>query len=134
MGENTVVKEQLSTEMIDAGAQLISKLDAMALPIAAALWLFDPEINEWRLLIASPDYPVRGPQDIYGSIQEARFAMGDQAAAVPMSLIYLVDPNQELVRLVRKGLPTGEGVSRVRFSKNVISGHFIEDALIYRAA
>jgi hypothetical protein len=134
VAENTVVKEQLSAEMIEAGAQLIAKLDAMSLPIVAALWLFDTEINEWRLLIASPERASSGPLGIYEKIQEARRALGEQAARVPMWLITLVDPNQELIRSFRKGMPTGEGISRIRFSKNVIGGHVVDDALIYRLA
>jgi hypothetical protein len=134
MAENTVVKEQLSAEMIEAGAQLIAKLDAMGFPIVAALWLFDPEINEWRLLIASPERAMSGSPDIYTKIRAARNTLGEKAAAVPMLLISLVDPNQELIRSFRKGRPTGSGVSRVRFSKNVVDGHYVEDALLYRIA
>jgi hypothetical protein len=132
VAENTVVKEQLSAEMIESGAQLIAKLDTMGLPIEAALWLFDTEINEWRLMIASPERAKSGSLDIYKKIQEARQALGDKAAALPMLLITLVDPNQELIRSFRKGMPTGGGVSRIRFSKNVIGGHVVDDALIYR--
>jgi hypothetical protein len=134
MAENTVVKEQLSAEMIEAGEQLIAKLDTMGLPIEAALWLFDSEINEWRLLIASPERARSGSTDIYKKIRAARQALGENAASVPMLLITLVDPNQELIRSFRKGMPTGQGVTRVRFTKNVIGGHYVDDALIYRLA
>jgi hypothetical protein len=134
VAENTVVKEQLSAEMIEAGAQLIAQLDTMGLPMEAALWLFDTEINEWRLLIASSERAKSGSLDIYKKIQEARRGLGDKAAALPMLLITLVDPNQELIRSFRKGMPTGAGVSRIRFSKNVIGGHVVDDALIYRLA
>src|ERR1700691_721485 len=112
MAEDTVVKEYLSAEMIEAGAELAAKLDAMGLPIVAALWLFEPEINEWRLLIASPEVPASGSPDVYHKIQEARRALGDKAAAVPMSLISEVDPNREPVRSFRMEMPTGEGLSR----------------------
>jgi hypothetical protein len=134
VAENTVVKEYLSPEMIEAGAQLITKLDAMGLPMSAALWLFDDEINEWRLLIASPEREKSGSRSIYEKIQEARRALGDKAAAAPMSLITLVDPNQELIRAFREGMPTGEGISRLRFTKRVVNRRYVDDALIYRIA
>ena len=134
MAENTVVKEQLSAEMIEAGAELTAELDVMDPSITASLWLFEPEINEWRLLIASPEVSKSGRRDIYHKIGLARRALGEKAAAVPMSLISVVDSNQELVQLFRIAVRTGAGVSRVRFSKNVINGHFIDDALIYRVA
>jgi hypothetical protein len=134
MAENTVVKEQLSEEMIEAGARLTTKLDEMGLPMTAAMWFFEPEINEWRLLIASPKLSSTGPRDVYEAIQKARHALGQEAAAVPMSVIGLIDANHELVQLLRTAMHTGGGVARVRFSRNVINGHFIEDALIYRIA
>ena len=133
MAENAVVKEQLTQEMIEAGAQLTAKLEEMGLPVAVAMWFFLPDINEWRLLFASPVLSTAGPRDVYRKVEEARRALGDKAAAAPLSVISLLDENHELVRLLPIALQTGVG-SRLRFSKNVISGHFIEDALIYRIA
>ena len=60
MVENTVIKEQLTPEMIDAGARLTQQLDESGLPIQVAMWFFMPEINEWRLLFASPEVLERG--------------------------------------------------------------------------
>ena len=134
MAENTVVKEQLTEDMIEVGARLTEKLDEMGLPVAAAMWLFTAEINEWRLLFASPELPTGGPQAVYRKIAEARQALADKAAAAPMSVIGLLDPNDQLVQLLRTALKTSGAVSRIRFSKNSIKGHFIEDALIYRLA
>jgi hypothetical protein len=134
MAENTVIKEQLTEDMIEAGARLTAKLDEMGLSVAAAMWLFMIESNEWRLLIASPELATGGPQAVYRKIEGARQALGDKAAAAPMSVIGLLDPNDQLVQLLRTALKTSSAVSRVRFSKNAINGHFIEDALIYRIA
>jgi len=134
MAENTVVKEQLTDEMIEAGAQLTQKLDELGLPIPVAMWFFLSDINEWRLLFASPQLSAEGPREVYEKIEEARKALGAQAERLPLSVIGLMDTNHQLVQLLRIALRTGPGVSRVRFSKNVIDGHFIDDALIYRSA
>lgn len=67
-------------------------------------------------------------------IEEARKALGSQAERVPLSVIGLMDTNHQLVQTLGIALRTGPGVSRVRFSKNVVNGHFIDDALIYRSA
>ena len=53
MAENAVVKEQLTDAMIEAGAELTSKLDEIGLSVTAAFWLLIPDLNEWRLLFAS---------------------------------------------------------------------------------
>ncbi len=134
MAENTVVKEQLTEEMVEAGALLTAKLDEMGLPIAAALWFFQPDINEWRLLFASTDVSAKGPRDVYARIQRAIQALGDKASAAPLSVIGVVGADDALISLLRTVLHTGSGISRIRFSRNVINGHFIDDALIYRIA
>jgi hypothetical protein len=134
MAEDTVVKEQLTNEMIEAGAELTKKLDEMGLHPQVAMWFFLAEINEWRLLFASPAVSTVGPQQVYEQIQQARKTLGRQAEHVPFSAIGLMDNNHQLVRLLHTANHTGPGVSRVRFSKNVIDGHFIDDALIYRNA
>jgi hypothetical protein len=134
VAENTVVKEQLTDAMIDAGAELTSKLDEIGLPITAALWLFMPEVNEWRLLFASVEVATKGPREVYDKIRLAIDQLKDKAASAPLSSIGLMDADADLVRLLRVAARTAPGVNRIRFSKNVINGHFIDDALIYRVA
>lgn len=132
MVENTVVKEQITDDMIDAGARLTAKLDELGLPLAAAMWFFLPDINEWRLLFASGAMSSAGPRFVYEKIQRARQLLGDEAAAVPLSAVGLIDANDQLVQRLRMGLQTSSGVSPIRISRTAINGHFIEDALVYR--
>lgn len=132
MAENTVVKDQLTEPMIQAGAELTQKLDEMGVPTSAALWLFDAEVNEWRLMFASSEISTKGPRHVYGRIRSALQQLGNRAAAAPLSAIGLLDEHAELVKLLKSAITTGSGIARIRFSKNVINGHFIEDALIYR--
>jgi hypothetical protein len=134
MAENTVVKEQLTDEMIDAGAALTQKLDDLGVNVPVAMWFFLTDINEWRLLFASPQISAEGPKVVYEKIEQARHSLGPKADLLPLSAIGLMDTNHQLVKLLRHALRTGPGVSRVRFSKNVINGQFIDDALIYRNA
>jgi hypothetical protein len=134
VAEGAVVKEQLTGLMIDAGAELTKKLNESGVPVTTALWLFEPELNEWRLLFASPEVDTKGPRDVYERIRQAIDQLGDKASLVPLSVIGLLDANADLVRLLKVGAPTGPGVKRIRFSKNVINGRCIDDALIYRIA
>ena len=130
-----VVKEPLTADMIDAGEELIRKLDDLGVPTTAALWLFDPEVNDdWRLLFASPDVGSKGPLHVYRQIQVALEQLGAKATGVPFLAIGLLDGNDDLVRRLRTAVQTGADVKRIRFSKRVAEGHYIEDALIYRVA
>jgi hypothetical protein len=130
--ENTVVKEQLTDAMIDAGAALVQQLDTMGVPTTAALWLFISELNEWRLFVASPEVATIGPRAVYAKVQQALNQLGDKALTAPLSVVRLLDADDELVRTLRFAVRTGPGLSRLRFTKSAINGHYIEDALIYR--
>ena len=132
MAENTVVKEHLSEAMIEAGEKLTRKLDELGVRTTAAFWNFDPEVNEWKLLFASPEVAANGPRKVYGKILDALSQLKDVAATVPFPVIGLLDADADLVRLLRAAIHTGGTIGRIRFSKNVINGHFIEDALVYR--
>jgi hypothetical protein len=134
MAENTVVKEQLTDAMIQAGENLTRKLDEAGVPVVAALWLFDTDLGGWRLVFATPDVDTKGPREVYRKIIAAIESLGPDSAAAPLSVIGLLGPNADLVRLLKVAIQTGTGISRVRFTRNVINGHFIDDALIYRAA
>jgi hypothetical protein len=48
--------------------------------------------------------------------------------------IRLTTPDDNIVKLLRQPLRTGQGVSGNRFKGNVIDGILIEDAYIYRVA
>ena len=134
MTEDTVVKEFLTEQMIDAGEKLATKLVARGLPLSAALWIYVPEINDWRLLFASKKVEEEGPLSVYRKIQEALEILGDEVKAAPFEVIKITDSTDQLIPLSQVALKTNKDVKRLRFSKNTIHGHYIEDALIYRCA
>ena len=45
--EMVVIKEMLTKEMIDAGAELLKRLDEANLDVQAALWVYLWESNRW---------------------------------------------------------------------------------------
>lgn len=71
-------------------------------------------------MFGSPTVALKGSIEVYEQIQKARKALGVKAESIPLSVIGLLDMNQQLTRLFKGGLQTGPGVSRIRFSKNVI--------------
>jgi hypothetical protein len=127
-----MVKELLTSEMIDVGENLLKSLDAMGLPITAAMWLFDAETNDWRLKFASPATSIIGRREVYGKVAEARNALGLSSDDFPLDTVGLFDSGDKLIGSLQKALKTGPGISRIRYSRNVVNGQFIHDALIYR--
>lgn len=118
---------------IDAGAQLVEALDKANVPVFAALWLYSEDANGWRFVIATPLVDEKGPQKVYLQLHKLLDELKVEPADFPISLrnASVVSPNDDLIRLLCV-LNTRKGISRIRFTQNVINGVFIEDALIYR--
>ena|SRR2546425_4877413 len=132
MAEDTLVKDVLTDAMIKAGAELTRKLDQVEWPVLASFWLYMPELNTWKLLLASPVVPLSGPRRAYESIQMALATLPDVRAQISLSDIEVVEPRHYLVSLLRTAINTGPTINGIRFTRNVINGQFIHDAYIYR--
>lgn len=118
--------------MIREGAELVQLLDRAGWNPSAALWFFSSEANAWRLLLASPEVAIKGPRDAYTVVQSALGKMEASERELALEDIGVMPPDHPLIGLLRTVTVTGPIVGRIRFSRNVIDGHFIEDALIYR--
>jgi hypothetical protein len=132
MAEGMVVKEMLTNEMIKAGEQLIRLLDQAHLAVNAALWLYIPESNIWRFVVASPQAKTDGPKKIYQRIQSILSKRDRERPAIELRDISVVRNDDPLVALLRIAIRTNGDISGIRFSKNTINGRFIEDTFIYR--
>ena len=132
MAEETVVKEMLTQEMIQAGADLTRRLDEADLEVRASLWLYIPDKNLWRLIVASPAVRQDGPKKVYQQIQTSLSKMSDKTWKIPLHDISVVEDSDPLIVSLRTSMGTKDGISGRRFSRDIINGHFIEDAYIYK--
>ena len=134
MAQDSVVKEQLTDDMIRAGAELTKGLDELQWPVLASLWLYGSEGGQWRLILASPRVTTDGPKKSYETIQAALAAIPGAKGILTLSSIGVADPKDSLITLLHVAIRTGPTIGGIRFTRNVINGHFIEDAYIYRVS
>ncbi len=128
MAENEVVTPSFDE---GAGRHLVEALDGADFPVSGALWLFNPEANDWRLLIVSP--VVTGNNLSRAFTQLHQIAQTLPEYPILLSSVSLVQSEDPLIVQLRKALRTGEkDISGIRFSRNTIDGTYIEDAYIYR--
>ena len=100
--------------------------------VAGSFWLYSPETNSWRLVIASPEVSEQGPKMIYDRILAV---LSDKAAEAPelrLDYITAVTDSDPTYRVLRRAVKIGPAIGGLRFTRNVIDGHYIEDAWIYR--
>src|SRR5258706_3340299 len=127
-----LVKESLSEQMISAGSDLIRRLDEAGLKVSGALWFYDMDSNDWRLIIVSPDVRVKGVKTVYEEVQSVVRATPDDQSIISLKDISVVDSDDPLISLLKVAIKTDNGISRIRFSRNMINGTLIEDSYIYR--
>ncbi len=132
MAENVVVKENLDENMIKSGAELTRKLDDLNWIVSASMWFYFTEQNQWRLILGSSSVGKDGPKKAYKNIQLAISKLSEEKPKISLQDITVVDTSHPLLKLMGHTICTGNGISGIRFSKNVINGQLIEDAYIYR--
>lgn len=121
----------LNEEQIDAGEELLKRLDSANVQVAAALWFYFPEFDDWKLLLSLPRLIKQGPQAAYREVQKCLSKPGQQFA-LSLDDVSIAKLNAPLIQLLKSAIKTGPGISRIRFSKNAVGRQWIEDSLIYR--
>lgn len=133
MAKDILVAESLSDSMLKAGAKLVERLDATESQIKSAFWFYFSEDKAWKLIIASPLVDSLGPREYYKKVIDANSQASDEEEVISLNDIGVINPGNRIVQLLKLAISTGAGVSGVRFSRNTINGHFIEDSYIYRS-
>lgn len=141
MAEETMVKEPLRKEMIEAGKALIKRLANSNVNLSSAFWFYSPETNEWQLVLAFPQVDTDGPKKAYESIQSVLYPpLGsspqreDEHRVSPLYLqdITVLSPNHPLVRSLKSAISTEMESEGIQFTRSRIGDVFVEDTYIYR--
>jgi hypothetical protein len=127
MPEKFVVKEILTEEMVDAGEALLRELDKARVPIEAALWLYDAEGPDWRLMLTSPCI-----EDFYPQVYSAEEKLSPSQQDILEDAVRRVVGGSELARGL-KAIDPLPGIHRKRLRKTLLGSHYIQDGLLYRA-
>jgi hypothetical protein len=113
-----------------AGSELVQALDRAALSTSVALWLYSPEYEDWRFVLASRRLDAAQPSEAYGLVHDALAADGISLERTPPLLILkMSDP---FVRSLRKIFSKAKSVEGMRLGGQLIGDRFVEDAIIYR--
>lgn len=128
-------KTTLVEKDFEDGAILIKELDKAHINVHSALWIYNSEVDYWRLIIASKIADFESPRKAYTHISSAIKRLEKSGVKIGFSLdnISVVSPHHPLVKGLSQALKTEPGeIANIRFSRNRIGNTFIEDAYIYR--
>ncbi|MFD2618592.1 hypothetical protein [Terrilactibacillus laevilacticus] len=114
------------------GEKLIRKLDELKFTVHSALWLYIPESDIYRLLIATPLVDELGPQEVYRKIKSTIDMIGEPFE-ISLQSITAISPKNELIKTLGMLIKTDANkISGIRFTRNTINNIYIEDSYIYR--
>ena len=99
--------------------------------VKAGFWLYYPESEEWRLVIATPLVDEQGSLRTYSQLQPVLLSI--QPSDLSLQNIAVMSPGDPLVKAFRGALRTSPGPSDIRFPRGTIEGRtYIEGAHVYR--
>ncbi|CAM4153135.1 hypothetical protein [Vibrio neonatus] len=133
MAKDILVTKRLTDSMMEAGAELLNRLDASASDVKSAFWLFLSEEHVWKFIVASPLVESLGPRKYYKKINEANQLAKGTESVISLNDISVLNTNDSIVKVLNDALKTDNDLSGIRFSRNTINGMFIEDTYIYRS-
>lgn len=102
--------------------------------VKAAFWLYYPESEEWRLVIATPLVDEKGPLDTYSQLQAVlqRVLFEIQPADLYLQNIAVISPSDPLVKAIRRATHIAPKAPYVRLTRSPLGGTYVEDAYVYR--
>ncbi|KAB8041668.1 hypothetical protein [Janthinobacterium aquaticum] len=135
MVKSVLVTGEFTEVMEKAGAALLRRLDTGRADVRSAFWFYLADVKAWKFVIASKKVDLEGPREFYKRIVEANKAAAKSEHILSLNDIGVTNMTNPVVVLIGIAVRTPPGeVGSVRFSRNTINGHFIEDAYIYRSS
>ncbi|MBS1826599.1 MAG: hypothetical protein JST93_14885 [Acidobacteria bacterium] len=110
--------------------ELLQALDRSDLSINVAMWLFSPEHEDWRFVLASRRLDAAEPSEAYGLVHDALAGAGISLERTPALLILkMSDP---FIRALRRMFAKAKSVDGMRLGGQKIGDLFVPDAMVFR--
>jgi hypothetical protein len=126
----------LDQSTLEATEKLLQRLDAGGWSIEAVAWILDPDADEWKLFVASPEVTERGSQAVYLKLLERQDALFEGLDLDAQS-VHVVAPGHWRMRQLHQ--PPREVLRRMEEDRSslarfrrVSDGFFFADAYVYR--
>lgn len=122
----------LVSQEIEEGQRFLDALDAAGVSVDAALWIYAPEPETWRLMLTSPIYDRKGPLKAYDQILSV-FRQVKPELKIDWTALVAVSPKHELIKGLRQlQQEYNYNLSGRRMTNNRINQVWVEDAYIYQ--
>lgn len=115
---------------INRGSELLDALERAKVRVGVALWMFSPEYEDWRLVVASRQFDSLDLRDAYRLIHDSLAPSGfTPERAPPIIILPMADP---FIRELCRHFGKTKSVEGMRLGGQMIGDRFVEDAYVYR--
>jgi hypothetical protein len=126
-----MVTPPLVNEAKEDGRRFLEMLDAAGFPVTAVFWMYFPEPDAWRLIVATPRLRKEGPRPVYGPFQDLLEQM-DPPPRINLNDIWAAEAREPIVGIMAKEHLTGPGIHGVEIRDRIRPYVTIPAAYIYR--
>lgn len=130
MAEEILVKEPLTREMIEAGAELLRRLDEIDLDVVAAFWFYTSETNKWKLMLACPSVDTEGQKAAYGKIWDVLYGRPDGVPGIESTDTVVLSPSETTVKALA-GVNRLGNLTNKRLPRSNFGDIYVEDIYVY---
>ena len=115
---------------IDKGAELVEALERAKVKVNVAAWMYLPEYEDWRLVVAARQFDSLDLLDAYGLLHESLAPAGFTARNTPTIMILrMADP---FIKELRRLFAKTKSIEGMRLGGQVFGDRFVEDGYVYR--
>ena len=114
------------------GSELVEALEQAKVKVRVALWAYLSEYEDWRLVLAAPQFDSPGQRDAYGYLHDLLAPAGFTPRNTPS--IVILPTTDSFVRELRRVYGKAKSVEGTRIGGQLIGDRFVEDAYVYRVS
>jgi hypothetical protein len=118
--------------LVTSGQELVRLLDETKLKPRAAIWVFNPDNNIWRLWIV-PAINVTDKNEFYRILSETISRHREILHGFDISSTELVSDNHPAIKGL-KSIFRLAGIGSIHLANNTLNGFYLPDGIILRMA
>lgn len=131
MVKELLVPNVLNREMIEAGSTLSAELESKHFNATVVLWMYFDHLEEWRIVVGSPEVDKHGPLRVYEEIQTILGEMENNEYGLRLMNTTVVGEKKFPIKALRQKALESGGIEEGRV-RGPVSGDYIVDSWIYR--
>ena len=115
---------------ISTGSEILEALERAGLKVSVALWAFQSEYEDWRLVISSRQFDLPDLRDAYGLLHDSLAPAGFEPRNTPV--IMILPTKDSFIRDLRRIFAKTKNVEGMRLGGQMFGDRFLQDAYVYR--